>query len=77
MSPICGWPAITKAVGKILKCPISIRTVQRYARPGRENRLPVYRYDNGRVYMMSNTLKLWKRARSLPLGGRLPGADAR
>ena len=76
MRAICGWRKIAKAVSNAVGCSVSIRTAQRYASHGRRNRLPVYRYDNGCVYLMSNTLKLWKRARAMPLGGRLPGASS-
>ncbi len=76
MKPICGWPAIAKAVGKALGGSVSVRTAQRYARSGRTNRLPVFSYDNSRVYLMPSALRLWKRARAMPLGGRLPGAHA-
>jgi hypothetical protein len=75
MKPICGWPQIAKALGRALGCSVSRRTAIRYAQPGRRHRLPVFRYDNGRVYLLPGALRLWVNTRSMPLGGRLPGAD--
>jgi hypothetical protein len=73
MIPLVGWPAIAKAATQALGCSVSVRTAQRYARPGRPNRLPVYKYDNGRVYLKRSALKLWRQAWTMPLGGREPG----
>jgi hypothetical protein len=73
MTPILGWPAIAKATGKALGRSVCVRTAQRYARPGRLNRLPVYKYDNGQVYLKRSAIKLWKQAWSMPLGGHEPG----
>jgi hypothetical protein len=75
VKPICGWPQIAKAVSRALGCSVSKRTAQRYARPARPHRLPVFRYDNGRVYLMPGALRLWVNTRAMPLGGRLPGGD--
>ena len=71
--PIAGWRAIAAAVSKATGASACIRTAQRYARPGRRNRLPVYKWDNGVVYMKPSGLALWKEARGIPLGGREPG----
>jgi hypothetical protein len=69
-APICGWIAITAAVAKTLDLTLSTKTVQRYAQPGRPNRLPVFQYDNGGVYLTPSALELWAAARSMPLGAR-------
>jgi hypothetical protein len=70
---IFGWPAIAKAAGKAIGRSVSIRTAQRYARPGRPNRLPVFKYENGVVYLKRGALALWRDAFAMPLGGREPG----
>jgi hypothetical protein len=72
-TPIVGWRAIAAAVCKAVGGSACVRTAQRYARPGRTNRLPVFKYDNGVVYLKPSALELWKEARSMPLGGREPG----
>ena len=70
-----GWGQIAKAVTKALKQSVVTRTARRYAEPGRENRLPVYRYPNGRVYLMPQDLALWAAVwmRQLPVGAQTPG----
>jgi hypothetical protein len=75
-APLAGWREIAFAVTKAMGRSVSVRTAQRYARPGRPNRLPVYKWDNGVVYMLPSGLALWVGARGLPLGGREPGRQA-
>jgi hypothetical protein len=71
--PICGWNAIADAVSRAIGTSCCRKTAQRYAKPGRPNRLPVFRYDNGVVYLLPSALSLWREARSMPLGAREPG----
>jgi hypothetical protein len=73
--PICGWTDIAAEASKAIQQSVTVRTAQRYAEPGKDNRLPVWIWPNGRVYLMPEELELWKRAwlRRRPTGGRMPG----
>ena len=74
--PIAGWEAIATAAGRAIQQSVSVNTAKRYAAPGRDNRLPVYKYQNERVYLSPEDLALWARAwlRRRPLGAKVPGA---
>ena len=72
-TPIIGWDEIAKAVTKETGSSCSVRTAQRYAKAGRHNRLPVWCYDNGRVYLLPAGLDVWNRSRSMPLGAHPVG----
>lgn len=78
MGAIRGWTAIAKAVGKAVQQSVTPKTARRYAKPGRESRLPVYKYGNGRVYLLPEDLELWARAWLVarPPGGTPAGARA-
>jgi hypothetical protein len=75
--PIEGWPSIAEAAGLSVDQIFSVRTVQRYAAPGRDNRLPVYKWQNERVYLLPEDLALWAAAwlRRRPLGAKMPGKN--
>lgn len=77
--PIEGWPSIADAAGEAIEQILSVRTVQRYAAPGRDNRLPVYKWPNERVYLLPEDLALWARAwlRRRPLGAKMPGKNTK
>lgn len=76
--PLRGWGEIAEAVGKALMQSVCVRTVQRYARQGRENRLPVAKYPNGQVYLRQRALALWAKVwrEGMPTGARPPGRAA-
>lgn len=80
--PIVGYEAIAAAVAAALKRSVDVRTAKRWAhqnpakRPkGLRNRLPVCKYDDGRVYLLPADLAVWAAAwlTQLPSGAQLPG----
>lgn len=76
MSPaIVGYEAIARAVTAALGTSCSERTVRRYARQGRQHRLPVMIYPNRRAYLLRADLEVWARAwlAPRPSGAREPG----
>ena len=74
--PIAGWVAIAAAVGKATRSSVCERTARRYARQGRINRLPVFKFlDNGNVYLLPSHLVQWAANRSIPVGATLVGND--
>ena len=74
--PIVGWAAIAVATGKAINRSVVVKTAQRYASPGRSNRLPVDSYGNGTVYLARADLALFARAwlRARPVGSKPAGA---
>lgn len=72
---IVGHANIAAAVGKAIDRSVSVRTAKRYARQGRDNRLPVQVYPDGRVYLLPADLDVWVRAWKAPRpsGGRPSG----
>jgi hypothetical protein len=73
--PIVTYEKIAIAVGKAINRSVSERTAKRYAQQGRENRLPVQVYPDGRAYLLPADLEVWARAWLAPRasGGRPSG----
>lgn len=74
-APIVGYKAIARAVSAAIQASCSVRTAKRYARQGRDHRLPVMIYPNRRAYLLPADLAVWARAWTAPRpsGARMPG----
>lgn len=59
---IRGYENIARATGRAINTSVSVRTAKRWAKEGRDNRLPVYPLPNGRAALLEEDLAVWARA---------------
>ena len=62
-----GWEDIARETGRSINRSVCVRSAQRYAQPGRDNRLPVFFWPDGTVFMRRTHLRLWAAAWLDPL----------